>query len=227
MADGKRKFFALTYDAKGFIFSLVILAVVLSGGWIGYSQIFTKGLERLPDKVCDGAVSKEFAIDLLPPARSAKDDSEGGRGRRGDGDFVFSCGVYTSNDSILSGYVRMGHASVEEWAGHYDADSSRKSVQVSSDGLSALARLDDDGGTSSVYVPCFFGKAESYEKASLHVLVADASVIGESRLTGAELRQAVTDFAYQLAKRAYAQGECDQGVDFPARLPRYREAKQD
>ncbi|WP_186778283.1 hypothetical protein [Streptomyces salinarius] len=226
MRDGKRNLFALEYDAKGFILSLVILIVVISGGWIGYVQVFTKGLERLPARVCDGAVSRDLAVDLLPPARSARDSADGEKYRRGDGSFVFNCRIYASNDSILSGWVQVDHASVEEWADHYDANLRRKAVRVSFGKIWALAQL-NERGTSSVYVPCYFGTTGTDEKAALHVLIADAAVIGESRLAGAELRQAVTDFAYQLTKRAYALGECDQGVDFPARLPRYREAGPD
>ncbi|MFH9572158.1 hypothetical protein [Streptomyces sp. NPDC017230] len=221
MVEGKRKFFSLAYDAKGFILSLAFLALLGGVGWFGYAQIFTKGLERLPAKICDGAADRGHAADLLPSARSASVTAEGEDGRKEDGDFVFSCQISTSNDSLLSGSVRMGEVSVEDWVSRYRPYSDSEVVRVSVDRVSALAQLDEEYGTSSVYVPCFSEGAGLGDSGGLHALVARAHVIGESRLTGAELRQAVTDFAYQLTKRAYALGECEPGVDFPERLPRY------
>lgn len=48
-------------------------------------------------------------------------------------------------------------------------------------------------------------------------------MIGESRASGAALRQAVTDFAYQLTKHAYELAECQAPRTLPEELPRYEE----
>ena len=43
-----------------------LICIILGLGVFGYLEIFTKGLERLPAKVCDGAVDREIAADALP-----------------------------------------------------------------------------------------------------------------------------------------------------------------
>ncbi|MGW6927181.1 hypothetical protein ACWGA9_38960 [Streptomyces sp. NPDC054950] len=48
-------------------------------------------------------------------------------------------------------------------------------------------------------------------------------MIGDSRASGAALRQAVTDFAYQLTKHAYELAECQARRTLPEELPRYQE----
>ncbi|WP_234334898.1 hypothetical protein, partial [Streptomyces sp. NRRL S-118] len=45
---------------------LVVIAAVF-----GYVEIFTKGIDRLPARPCDGAVDRETAARALPSARSA------------------------------------------------------------------------------------------------------------------------------------------------------------
>ncbi|MFS4097454.1 hypothetical protein [Streptomyces sp. AF1A] len=58
-------------------------------------------------------------------------------------------------------------------------------------------------------------------RPALRALVAEADVIGKSRVSGAALGQALTDFAYQLTRHAYDLAGCKGARDFPAQLPRY------
>ncbi|MGW2081192.1 hypothetical protein ACWCOW_30385 [Streptomyces sp. NPDC001939] len=53
-------------------------------------------------------------------------------------------------------------------------------------------------------------------------MITEARVIGRSRVKGAALRQALTDFACQLAQHAYKVGECQKPLEFPQELPRYK-----
>ncbi|MFJ4687420.1 hypothetical protein [Streptomyces sp. NPDC088789] len=51
--------------------------------------------------------------------------------------------------------------------------------------------------------------------------MAEGSVEGGRAVSGAGLRQAVTDFVYQLAEHVYRLAGCQESRDFPEGLPRY------
>jgi hypothetical protein len=138
---------------------------------------------------------------------------------------MFSCHVFTSADSILSGMARVEDASVQQWLNHYGASTEGDAVRVSVDGAEALAELDLDNGNSSVYVPCVPRGVRADDANESYAIVTEASVIGEGRISGAALRQAVTDFAYQLTKHTYDVAECRDPRALPEELPRYEEDK--
>ncbi|MET8826447.1 hypothetical protein ABZX40_27975 [Streptomyces sp. NPDC004610] len=206
------------YNAKNFFVGLLILCVLGGGGWFGYVQIFTKGVERLPARVCDDAVDRGTVTRALPPARTAEEEAS----QKGEGENLrFSCRIATSSDSILSGHARIDDASVQTWQNHNGVGSGGDAVQVSSDGVEALAQLDSDNGWSSVYVACVPRGADASDASQSFAVIAEGSVVGDSRASGAELRQAVTDFSYQLAAHAYASADCQEARTLPERLPRY------
>jgi hypothetical protein len=205
---------------RHFFLSLAFFAVLGVSVWFGYVQIFTKGLERLPAKVCEGAVPRDLPIAALPPVRSAHQWSEhGGHGRN----FSLDCAVY-AGDSILSGRATLNNATVQNWLVHYQARGDKGVLRVSADsaGVEALAVLDDGGRTSAaVYIPCRPRYIPPGEPSGPYGIIVEGAVVGESRVTGAVLGQVLTDFSYQLAKRAYRLADCQGLPDFPEQLPRY------
>ncbi|ARP71804.1 hypothetical protein LK06_019695 [Streptomyces pluripotens] len=98
-------------------------------------------------------------------------------------------------------------------------------MTTSKDGVEALAQMDGDIGSASIYVPCAPANVEEGSASQAYALVAEAGVTGKSRATGAELRQALTDFAYQLTQRAYGLAECKTPRAFPEQLPRYKDRR--
>ncbi|MEV7286982.1 hypothetical protein AB0O01_20840 [Streptomyces sp. NPDC093252] len=209
---------AAEYSAKSFFVGLLILCVLGGGGWFGYVQIFTKGVERLPARVCDDAVDRGTVTRALPSARTAEEEA----GRKGEGESLrFSCRIATSSDSLLSGHARIDDASVRTWQNRNGVGAGGDAVHVSSGGVEALAQRDSDSGWSSVYVACVPRGADAGDASQSFALIAEGSVVGDSGATGAELRQAVTDFSYQLAAHAYALAGCEEARPLPERLPRY------
>ncbi|MFF8728209.1 hypothetical protein ACF073_17195 [Streptomyces sp. NPDC015171] len=202
------------YSAKKLVACVVGLLLVGTGAWFA----LTTGLDRLPSKVCDGAVERDLVIRTLPRTRTAEEGSE----RRREGvDLRFSCHVYTSADSILSGVARVDDASPQAWLSHYGGSPARRTVRVSSDGIEALAEVDGDGGSSSVYVPCDPRGVRAGDADRTYAVVAEAQVVGKARVSGTALGQALTDFAYRLTEHAYELAGCEKPRDFPDELPRY------
>lgn len=74
--------------------------------------------------------------------------------------------------------------------------------------------------SSAVYVPCTPPGRKPGEAQQTFVLTVDARTIGETRVQGDELRQALADFAYQLARHTYRVVECQEARTFPKELPR-------
>jgi hypothetical protein len=215
-----RERIAAKESAKGFLLSLTVLCLVGGAVWFGYAQIFTKGLERLPSKVCERAVERDVVIRTLPSTRTADESAE----RQGEGeDSEFHCRIYTSADSILSGMARVQNASPKAWLDHYGVYAGSDTVRASADGVEALAQLDSDSGRSSVYVPCVPREIKAGDASETYAIITEADVVGEGRVSGTALRQAVTDFAYQLTKHVYEVAECQDPRDFPEELPRYED----
>ncbi|MER5717732.1 hypothetical protein [Streptomyces sp. NPDC002132] len=201
---------------KGFLICLTVLSVVGAAAWFG----LTTGLDRLPSRVCDNAVDRDVVIRTLPRTRTAEEGAE----KRHEGkDLMFSCRIYTSSDSILSGMAQVQDASVQQWFNHYGANRGGTVVRVSTDGIEALARLDRNGGNSYIYIPCVPRGVRAEDAKQSYAIITQASVIGEGRVTGAALRQAVTDFAYQVTEHAYKLADCQGSRAFPEDLPRYAE----
>ncbi|MFF6807840.1 hypothetical protein [Streptomyces sp. NPDC012616] len=202
--------------AKGFLIGLVTCGLI--GGAI--ALFFMKGLYLLPDKVCDGAVQRDIAIQSLPRARAAEEySSQGGTGDN----FDFYCNVSTSGDSTLSGMVDLRDAPRSAWEEHYGILSGNHVIRVTRGGIEALAQTDNNSDISSVYVPCQPRNMKEDAGKQEYALIAEVRVRGKSRATGGELRQALTDFAYQLTRHAYKLAECKEPRSFPAALPRYED----
>ncbi|MFD9323016.1 hypothetical protein ACFWDQ_36105 [Streptomyces sp. NPDC060053] len=202
------------------ILTLSAAALALTiGGWFSYQEFFTSGLEKLPDKVCDESIKRETVIRVLPDTRSAEDGAD--TNGTGDG-FMFSCHIYTAGDSILSGEAQIQDSSQKTWENYYKSyggKSKGASEQTSSRGIYAISR----GDFASVYVPCVPSGSKADDASQAYSLISEVRVIGESRSAGHDLHQALTDFAYELTRRAYALGRCEDGQSFPAELPRFKE----
>ncbi|MGM9443963.1 hypothetical protein ACTAF0_27490 [Streptomyces murinus] len=205
------------YTAKALFLTLITMAII--GGCT--FLYFIKGLYLLPDKVCDGAARRDIAIRTLPHARSA--DQWADQGDTG-GRFSFACRISTSSDSTLSGEVDLRGASEAAWVDSYGRLAGKRVVRASKGELEALAQIDGDSrGSASVYVPCIPASVKESGAPHTYALVADVSVSGKSRATGAERRQALTDFAYQLTEHAYKLAGCKEPRNFPEKLPRYED----
>lgn len=211
------------------IFIGLLLITVVGGGFFLF---FNKGLYILPGKVCDSSVDRGVAIRTLPLTRAADHRTN----RDGEGaDFKYFCVVSTSRGPRMEGNVSIQDASPSVWADYAPDPQYQLVTKTSQDGIEALARTgidDSDDGFASVYVPCtppldpygLDGKSDT--KPHTYALVTDVDVNGETRATGAELRQNLTDFAYQITRHAYKLAKCEESRDFPEQLPRYK-AKSD
>ncbi|MEU9438778.1 hypothetical protein [Streptomyces sp. NPDC048252] len=215
--DARKKEWAATKaSGKGLLICLAALCLAGAAAWFGLNT----GLERLPTKVCDGAVERDVVIRTLPRTRTAE---EGASRRREGRDLMFSCHIYTSADSVLSGMARIEDASMQQWLNHYGASTGSDAVRVSANGIEALAKLDSESGSSSVYVPCVPLGARVEDANESYAIITEAGVVGDSKVSGAALRQAVTDFAYQVTKHTYELAECQDPRTFPEDLPRYED----
>ncbi|MGW3624814.1 hypothetical protein [Streptomyces sp. NPDC000880] len=192
-----------------------IACVIAAGGVIGYQQIFTKGLDRLPAKPCSGAVDRSTAASALPTARKAEE-----RGKlttsTSNGQFTFYCYVRT-DDSTISGEAESGFATASSWLKSRESERVDGAVAISAGDVKALALPN----LATVYVPCTPPQGTD-EPHRPHSLVVEARTIGETRVQHAALRQVVVDFAYQLAQHAYKAGKCQEPRKFPNELPRIR-----
>ncbi|MEV8405506.1 hypothetical protein AB0R12_06775 [Streptomyces niveus] len=196
--------------------SLIVVAVCIAltgGGFFGYQQIFTKGIDRLPAKPCAGAVDRSIVADALPAARTA--DERGKITESVNNQFTFWCYVRTE-DSTVSGEAKSGFATEEVWRQSYQGQRDGDPVSVSVGEVKAIG-LEN---LATVYVPCTPPQQADYKVERTHSLTANVRTIGESRVQGVALRQVLMDFAYQLTKHAYKIGKCKEARDFPDRLPR-------
>ncbi|GHC19171.1 hypothetical protein GCM10010332_57480 [Streptomyces albogriseolus] len=186
--------------------------LLLLGGVVGYRYFFTNGLEKLPNKLCSGAVDREIAIRALPPSRHAEEGDEASSPGQ---NFFFSCYVYAGDESTLSGEAQAADSSISTWINYYRGKREGEMVRVAKGPVQALSLPD---GLVSVYVPCTPPRTAPDEAVQSYALVTEARTIGETQAKGDDLRQAVTDFAYAITKRAYQVGECQERTSFPANL---------
>lgn len=158
---------------------------------------------------------------VLPNARSA---DEGSHSRGVGAGLSFSCYVTTSNDSGISGEARVQAASSQEWLKHYrETGGNKKVIRMSAGAVEALAQIDSENGTASVYVPCTPPAVPEYNASEPYAVIGEARVDGGTDITGRPLRQTLTDFAYRLTEHAYELAECKDARDFPEELPRYED----
>lgn len=191
-----------------------LICIILGLGVFGYLEIFTKGLERLPAKVCDGAVDREIAADALPDTRKAL---ERGKMLTTWNGFTFACYVKVgSQDSIISGEAKTADASEATWRTRTEGDGEGKEVKMPSGQVEIISWRDQ----AEVYIPCVPPGKKKEKALQSYSLITQARTIGETRIKGDQLRQAITDFAYQTARHAYKIGGCQERQEFPDELPR-------
>ncbi|MCD7440420.1 hypothetical protein K4B79_19610 [Streptomyces lincolnensis] len=174
------------------------------GGALGYLEIFTKGLDRLPERPCDGAVARSTVKSILPDARSAKDR---GTGTSPGKDFTFFCRVLTSDDHIVSGESDVQDASTETWFSGYEQESGETYGEIRRGSKDDMETLTLDR-LASVYVACTPPDANADDALQRYALITEVRVVGGSRVHGNDLRKALTDFAVQLTDHAYKVGKC-------------------
>jgi hypothetical protein len=204
-------------NTKVILLLFVALGLFCGAGWL----FLNKGLYLLPDKMCEGTLERNVVKQVLPPARSADSGSDS----QGTGDdLTFWCHVTTSDDVSLSGEARVQPASREEWLEHYRGSGVRhRIIRVSVGDIEALAQIDPSADTSSVYVPCAPPGLPKHDASQPYAVIGETRIYGRSKATGVPLRQALTDFAYQLTKHAYKLAECKDPRHFPVELPRYKD----
>ncbi|MGA4958901.1 hypothetical protein [Streptomyces lavendulocolor] len=188
--------------------------LLLLGAVFGYLEIFTKGIDRLPARPCDGAVDRATVAHALPAARKAEE--KGTLNRQAD-DFTFFCYVRTSGGSVISGEAEPRDADPGPWRDYYAKQGYVVDpVEVSSGDIRAVVHPDH----AYVYVPCTPPGKKPGEARESHALTVDARTIGETRVHGTELRQVLVDFAYQLARHTYKAADCQEARTLPEELPR-------
>ncbi|MFD5796142.1 hypothetical protein ACFWIO_21915 [Streptomyces diastatochromogenes] len=202
---------------KVILLFFVALGLFCGAGWL----FLNKGLYLLPDKMCEGALERDMVQQVLPRAQSADSGSD----RQGAGDDLsFWCHVTTSDDVSLSGEARVQSVSQQQWLDSYrGSGGGHRIIRVSVGDIEAMAQIDPGTDTSSVYVPCAPPGLTRQEASEPYAVIGETRVYGSAKATGMPLRQALTDFAYQLSKRAYKLAECKAPRDFPAELPRYKD----
>lgn len=205
------------HGAKLPLFRLAALCLAGVSIWFGYVQFFTKGLEHLPAKLCEGAVERDLVVQVLPSARSA---AAGAKRQNSGDDLTFYCHVDTSGDSSIWSEARVRPVSEAEWIASYRGSGGDNGIiHSSADGIQAVAQLDTQ--QAEVYVPCTPPTVPSYNSSEDYAVITRVVTAGEVKATGTALRQTLTDIAYQLAKHAYKLAECQGTHDFPRELPRY------
>ena len=216
-SQGSQKKPASRGNGKVVLLVLLVLGLFCGAGW----AFLNKGLYLLPDKMCEGALTRDTAKQVLPNTRSA-DSSSKSQGA-GD-DLTFWCRVTTSGDSSLSGEARVQQVSRDKWLDYYRGSGGRhRIIRVSVGDIEALAQIDSGETTSSVYVPCTPPAVPAYNASRPYAVVGEARVYGSAKAKGVPLRQTLTDFAYQLTQHAYRLAECKNARDFPKELSRYED----
>ena len=205
------------HGAKWFLFSLTALCLAGVSIWFGYVQFFTKGLEHLPSKLCEGAVERNLVVQVLPSTRSAE---EGAKHQNSGDDLTFYCHVDTSGDSSIWSEARVRPISEADWIASYRGSGGDNGIiRSSADDIQAVAQPDTE--QAEVYVPCTPPAVSSSNTSEDYAVITRVEAAGEVKETGTALRQTLTDIAYQLAKHAYKLAECQGTHDFPQELPRY------
>ncbi|MFD0317388.1 hypothetical protein [Streptomyces flavalbus] len=179
--------------------------------WFGYTQFFTKGLERLPATLCDGTVERDMVTQVLPPARYADEYSHGvdaGHQTR------YSCSVATSNDARVWSTVEISSSTFEDMLKNRPPNA--RLIRASADGIEAYAASDK---STYVYVPCTPPVTDPSDDE--YALVARVDAWGDTAITGAPLRQALTDIGYRIAQHVYKLAECQDDRTWPDQLPPY------
>ncbi|MFI0999027.1 hypothetical protein ACIP10_21785 [Streptomyces galbus] len=205
-------------SAKGFLLCLGVLCLAGVAVWFGYVQIFTKGIERLPAEMCDGTLKRDTVVDILPPAKSAHESSR--QSDYGTHYTRYSCFVNTSKSALWS-TAEVRNITKESWLKNYaKATGGVPVVRASVDGIEAVTPLRSHGSEAAVFVPCV-PAGETTSASPTYAVVVQVTVDDDTRKSGMELRQDLTDFAYRLSRHTYDRAKCQEPRTFPDALPRY------
>jgi hypothetical protein len=214
-----RKGFSSWGPVRTTILFVVVLGVLSGAGWM----FLNKGLYLLPGQMCEGVLPRDAVKQVLPRVRSAGTSSTvHGAGEN----LTFWCRVTTSGESSLSGEARIEQVSSDKWLEYYrGVGDQHRVIRITMGGMQALAQIDSDENTSSVYVPCEPPAVPEYNASRPYAVVGETRVYGTAKAKGIPLRQALTDFAYRLSEHAYKLAECKAPRDFPKELPRYKDSR--
>ncbi|WP_103514120.1 hypothetical protein [Streptomyces sp. SM10] len=161
-------------------------------------------------------LDRDIAATILPGTMTARE-----RGRKVDGvgeNFLFSCNVKTrSQDSILSGDGAVHDISADEWLEGVEEDADASKLEVDFQGIRAVSYATQ----AFLYVPCTPTGKKSGAARQDYGLIVESRTIGDTAVTGDELRQAVTDFAYELLRYNYRIQGCQEVRTLPSELPRF------
>ncbi|MEU5180993.1 hypothetical protein AB0G49_13185 [Streptomyces longwoodensis] len=205
-------------STKGFLLCLGVLSLVGVAVWFGYLHIYTKGLERLPATMCGGTLERDTVIDILPPAKSAHESSR--QSDYGSHYTRYSCLINTSR-SALSSTAEVRSITKEAWLrGYAENTTGVPVVRASAAGVEAVAPLRGHGSEAAVFVPCV-PPGRMASASTTYAVVVQVTVDDDTRKSGMELRQDLTDFAYRLSQHTYDLAQCQEHREFPKALPRY------
>lgn len=185
---------------------------LLALGTIAGYRYYTGGLDRLPDAVCSGAVTRDIVTKALP---SASDAREGSRVNPPGGRFLFTCHVYTSGDSIISGEVETTDVAPDTWSSYYEGQADGSPVRAKKGPVHILSVSEN---RASLYVPCIPIGTSVDAAGPPRGIIAESRTIGETRAAGEELRQAVTEFANGIMQRAFVLNKCQEVEALPENL---------
>ncbi|MGW0734193.1 hypothetical protein [Streptomyces sp. NPDC002851] len=189
---------------------LAVLGVALP---FGYHKIFRSGIDNLPEQPCDGAVMKTTAVEILPTARDVSESSRStAPGRR----FTFNCALTTSDDSILSAWVSSYDSSAETAWKFYSQNIRNQGKPVSVPGNIEARSWSRQ---TVVYLKCTPPDMDPEDAVEAYSLAVESKIVGESKIHGKALRQALTDFAFQAAEHSFRLAECQEHIKFPKNPP--------
>ncbi|MFI8994278.1 hypothetical protein [Streptomyces sp. NPDC053542] len=185
-------------------------AVVLTGAIFGYREIFLQGIEELPERPCGGAVQRATAANILPPAHEVNMESH----ESPTDSFYFSCSLDTS-DSMISAIVKQHDASVAAWRKYWRNELGDSYVEPP-----GKLHLLSGPNKTTIYLPCTPPGKKSKEAETAFALDVEATVAGDSRVSGNELRQQLSDFAVQAARYSQRAAQCQEQTELPSAAPR-------
>ncbi|MER7396246.1 hypothetical protein ABT381_12085 [Streptomyces sp. NPDC000151] len=185
-------------------------AIVLTGAIFGYREIYLQGIEELPKRPCGGAVQRATAAKILPAAHEVKYESQ----ESPADNFFFLCSLDTG-DSAISAIVKKHDASVTSWRNYWRKDLGDGYVEPPGN-----LHLLSWPNKTTIYLPCTPPGKKSNEAETAFSLDIEATVAGDSRISGDELRQQLSDFAVQVARHSQRAAQCREQAELPSAAPR-------
>lgn len=202
----------MKYAHRKLIATGAVCAILLPVAVLGYQKVLRSGIENLDSEPCKGAVKRTTAARILPDSRTASESSR--TGQPGD-NWILNCALKTSGGANISIEARIHKSTVEEWESFYNQNLNEESVTLPGE-IESLSW----SRNASVYIPCTPQGSEDGNEKHPYSLITVVRISGETRVSGVELRQAITDLAFQAAKHSYGLAKCQENVNFPAKPPR-------